>query len=187
MKDGAMKEHDAPTEPRWKTAGEPYLLTRDELIAELDQRGVRVTDRQLKSWATHGLLPPPIRRLPARATDGKPRALHPFWVIGFIPDLLGRLRAGHGIKKLVRYAQAQWDQWEKRESALLSYPSVGVDSEEQRQLYNAMSQAVYAYTKYYTQTTGQRILNGTINLSYENGHLHTIAIGGYRPGDENTD
>jgi hypothetical protein len=174
------------TEPRWKTAGEPYLLTRDELITELDQRGVHVSDRQLKLWATHGLLPPPIRRLPVGATDGKSRALHPFWVIGLIPDLLSRLRSGHGIKKLVPYAQGQWKEWTKRESALLTPPSIEFNSDEHDRLYDAMGQAVYDYAKYLTRATGRRVLEGTINLLYETGGWTTIAMKRYRPGDDDT-
>ena len=177
----------AGTEPRWKTIGPPYRLTRDEIIAELAQRGVRVTDRQLKLWATRGLLPPPERRLPRGATDGKPRALHPYWVVGLIPDMLVRMRSGHTIENLVGYTRSQWEQWERQESALLAHPSVDFSQSEEYQAFEAMNQALYSLSRYLSQTKGERFVSGEIELINETGASTRIPVRVYQPGDKDDD
>lgn len=83
-----MTEQDVTTEPRWKAAGPPYLLTRDELLQELHSSGYDLSERRLRDWATEQILPRPVHRLPAQATDGIARALYPAFMVAVIKDLL---------------------------------------------------------------------------------------------------
>jgi len=53
------------------------LITRDEVIARLRRRGVKVAARTLAHWESVGATPHPVRRW----RDGAPRALYPDWVV----------------------------------------------------------------------------------------------------------
>lgn len=111
-----MEEHEVASteqEPRWKTAGDPYLLTRAEVIDELAARGIQTTDRQLKRWATYGLLPSPIRRVPPGSPEGQPYALYPPWIIGVVKEILARLRTGRTIEDIKPEAPRMWKHWER--------------------------------------------------------------------------
>ena len=98
----------ADTEPRWKAAGRPYLLTRAELIDELAARGIQTTDRQLKSWATYGLLPSPIRGVPKNGSDRRYHSLYEPWIIGVVQEIYARLRSGRVIDDIQRHAPRIW-------------------------------------------------------------------------------
>ncbi len=76
------------TEPRWKMAGPPYLLTRDELLQEVHSFGYDLSDRRVRDWATQNIIPRPMHRLPAQATDGIARSLYPAFMVEVIKDLL---------------------------------------------------------------------------------------------------
>jgi len=65
-------------------APEPRLFTREELAAELAQRGVKATVADLRHWERVGALPHPVRR----GHRGATRAVYPEW---FVP-LVIRLR-----------------------------------------------------------------------------------------------
>ncbi len=77
------------------------LLSRDELLQELQERGVDVNARTLASWEGKGVLPRAVRRW----RDGGPAALYPEQAIGAV-EHLHRLRAEgmplQTIKPLVR-------------------------------------------------------------------------------------
>ncbi len=83
-----MESAPGKTEPRWKMAGPPYLLTRDELLQELRSSGYALSDRRLRDWATEHIIPRPRRRVPAQAPDRVPRVLYPSFMVAVIKDLL---------------------------------------------------------------------------------------------------
>jgi len=84
------KVESTPTQPqpRWKIAGAPYLLTRDELLQEVRSFGYDLSDRRVRDWVTQNIIPRPMRRLPAQATDGIARSLYPAFMVAVIKDLL---------------------------------------------------------------------------------------------------
>lgn len=64
----------------WMAPGTPEpteLITRDEVIDRLLQRGVKIAARTLAHWESIGATPRPVRRW----RDGAPRALYPDWVV----------------------------------------------------------------------------------------------------------
>ncbi len=83
-----MESAPGKTEPRWKRAGPPYLLTRDELLQELRSSGYALSDRRLRDWATEHIIPRPIRRVPAQAPDRVSHVLYPSFMVAVIKDLL---------------------------------------------------------------------------------------------------
>ncbi len=60
------------------------LITRDQLLAELERLGLEVNPRTLRHWEHAGVLPAPIRR----GRRGLTRALYPWWTV----DLVWRLK-----------------------------------------------------------------------------------------------
>jgi hypothetical protein len=75
----------------WMVPGTPEptdLITRDEVIERLHDRGVSVTPRTLANWESIGATPRPIRRW----RDGAPRALYPAWVVDIAAQVPGMLR-----------------------------------------------------------------------------------------------
>jgi hypothetical protein len=55
-------------------------LTREELVEQLSKVHVEMSARQMRSWASYGIIPPPTRRAPPGSVDGKARALYPPWM-----------------------------------------------------------------------------------------------------------
>ncbi len=110
-----MEEHEQTTTdnvPRWKAAGRPFLLTRDELLEELHRAGELVTEWQLKSWETYGILPQPERRTPPGAPTHTARVLYPVAMLPVIRTLVHRLRHGVSRKDLKRAMPALIDYWQ---------------------------------------------------------------------------
>ena len=107
-------------EPRWLAAGPPYLLTRDELIAELAARGFATSPRQLQSWVSYGVLPKPARRVPALADARVPRALYPAWLIPVLEELLGLAHQNQTIAQLKDQAPAIIAHWREKDAVLLA-------------------------------------------------------------------
>ncbi len=61
------------------------LITRDQVLATLERLGLRdISERTLRYWEDHGVLPAPIQRRHL----GKTRALYPWWMV----DLVWRLK-----------------------------------------------------------------------------------------------
>lgn len=87
---GTIASERAPDEqtPRWQRAGRPYLLTRDELIAELARRSFPIGEPQLRDWVSRGILPKPTRRIPPLAERRVARALYPAYLIPALEELL---------------------------------------------------------------------------------------------------
>jgi hypothetical protein len=174
----------ADTTPRWKRAGPPYLMTRAELIEELATWQYRVTDRQLKSWATYGLLPPPIRQVPPGATDGKPRALYRPWVIGAVMDLLARLRKGETVEDLKPIAPSLWKDWQEYEHGFLPadadrshLPRRGIPDE----LYDKLQDVVWACTKYLAEHQGKIATDVSLKMQFTKGPLFIYEFAPRKP------
>ena len=109
-----MKENEQVTttaEPRWKAAGPPYLLTRDELLSELHKLGYQMSDRQIRDWVTDKIIPRPTHRLPPGATDGIARALYPAWLLVVITKLLQEIDRGASRAEAQHLAQPLIEQW----------------------------------------------------------------------------
>lgn len=71
--------------PGWRTHHpDPPILTRAELLAELNQRGVTVTERRLRFWEAAGVLPRPMRSMHL----GKPQATYPDWHVDVVESLV---------------------------------------------------------------------------------------------------
>ncbi len=62
---------------------EPQLITREELLQEIHDATVDVSERILLSWESKGVLPRPVRRW----RDGAPRAFYPVWWIDIIREV----------------------------------------------------------------------------------------------------
>ncbi|MDP9470571.1 MAG: hypothetical protein M3Q71_07875 [Chloroflexota bacterium] len=75
----------------WLPAGapEPELLSRDEVLARLQERGVDVSSSDLRYWEYAGVLPRPIRRWHQGAT----RAVYPGFAVPLIADIRRRQRS----------------------------------------------------------------------------------------------
>ncbi|MDQ3540812.1 MAG: hypothetical protein M3440_09005, partial [Chloroflexota bacterium] len=58
-------------------APDPPLLSHDELIQELRNRGVEVTAATLEHWRRNGVVPRPVRR----HHNGKTRPTYPSWIV----------------------------------------------------------------------------------------------------------
>ena len=180
-----MNEQDVTTEPRWKTAGPPYLLTREELLDELHSRGTLITDRQLKSWVTYGLIPRPIRRVRPGTTDGRPHALFHLWTIGLIGEYWRRLHKGQTIEKLKEDTSWLREYWQQREHLFLPYIS---EQQEDRALLGSalggVAQAVWKITAHLLETTPVPVMRATLELQFEDGRFMRYALNPYPPDTE---
>jgi DNA-binding transcriptional MerR regulator len=76
----------------WLPEGQPEptkLVTRAELLAKLKERGLLVTERELRYWESTGALPEPIRQFRGPGTY----ALYPWWhhsIVLQVPTLRGQ-------------------------------------------------------------------------------------------------
>jgi hypothetical protein len=93
-----MDEEDLQELREW--VNNPPLMTREAVLAELHERGYQISERQLRSWVTYGILPRPIRRVPKGATDGVARALYPVWMVDVIAYLVHEMARGVSREKL---------------------------------------------------------------------------------------
>jgi hypothetical protein len=175
-------------EPRWKTAGEPYLLTRNELLTELREWVPGLTERQLCSWTSYGLLPPTTRNVPSGATDGVARALYPVWVIGLVRDLWKRTQGKQRtVEEIKSIAPILWKQWAKREHVFISdRVTREPDPILEERLSRAMQQAVADYTGYLAKTTGRLVTHATLDLYHEDATSRSIAFKPYAPDPDDS-
>lgn len=86
------------------------LITREQLVEELNRANVKMTARNLRHWEALGILPGPIRR----RHDGATRALYAPWVVrlgmiaaaaktfGSSPEKLGREMRGVAATVIVQ-------------------------------------------------------------------------------------
>lgn len=81
---------------------DPRLITREELLATLEQWGVETTRRRpieehtLRHWAKEGLIP----NATVEGEEGYQRALYPWWVADLIRQLRHYQDGGMGVERL---------------------------------------------------------------------------------------
>ncbi len=104
MSDQAQRE----TWRDWLPEGTPdppveELLTRDQVLAALQRRRVKVARTALESWEKHGILPCPVRRW----HDGAVRAIYPRWYPHLVQQLRSLQREGYPLAAIGRQLRAQ--------------------------------------------------------------------------------
>ncbi len=100
----------AATKPKRETwldllpddAPEPSLITRDELIGTLKDRGVDINEVTLVYWEKSGVLPRPVRRW----NTGAPRAMYPIYAIDTISYLRGLQAEGRTLDQIAPLVRA---------------------------------------------------------------------------------
>ncbi len=98
-------------QPRWRRAGSPYLLTRDELVAELRRRGSATTTRQIQFWVSCGIVPLPARGVAPLAPDRRRRALYPAYLLPVIEHLSNAADHDRSLAQLREEAPALIAKW----------------------------------------------------------------------------
>jgi hypothetical protein len=181
----ATEQANKSTKPRWWTAGPPYLLTRDELLDELHKRGLYISERQIRSWVSYGLLPKPIRRVPSGATDGVARALYPLWIIGVIGELYfstHNVQPKKTLQWLKKHTQKRIQRWEGQDASFI--PTTPRDQGKSAELEEAVIRAIRAYAEHFAQGMGRPIVQATAEILFANGSRITLDA---RPSAEKSD
>ena len=82
----------------WMPPGSPIpeLLSHDELLKALHDRGVDVSPVALEHWRKSGVLPRPVRRW----HNGAVRPVYPAWLIGAITHLRQLQEAGKSLEEI---------------------------------------------------------------------------------------
>ncbi len=82
----------------WMPPGSPMpeLLSHDELLKALHDRGVDVSPVALEHWRKSGVLPRPVRRW----HDGATRPVYPIWLVGAITHLRQLQEAGKSLEEI---------------------------------------------------------------------------------------
>ncbi len=146
------------------------LLSRDELLQELRDRGVDVNARTLASWEAKGTLPRAIRRW----RDGAPAALYPVQAVGAV-EHLRRLRAEgvplQTIKPLVR-------SWFRTRLAyeLITPEEIERNRERNRDHPWDMEEQLLAVATAHERRTGTKIVRVELRLFDEQGHPLTYSF-----------
>jgi hypothetical protein len=196
------KVESTPTQPqpRWKIAGAPYLLTRDELLQEVRSFGYDLSDRRVRDWVTQNIIPRPMHRLPAQATDGIARSLYPAFMIEVIKDLLeaelrDQVTTREALRQMapqrIQYWQARYgDNPEVKEitpststfsgGATIQIPisagtlvaSATVSPAPARRLQHA----VWGYASRFAERNSSRVIEATLTLQTEDGTVVCIPI-----------
>ena len=173
------------TQPRWYTAGAPYLLTRDELVDELEKRQIHVTARQIRSWVSYGLLPKPIRRVPLGASDGIARALYPISTIGIIQKVLIGMSVGQSIEHLKQHVPVWIEQWDEEDKSFI--PTLPRDPAKTAELERAAVEALRTYANHYAQGLGRTLVNAMSRMVFSDGTHHQIFVWPKPPWEEDED
>lgn len=99
----AVTDHDQQVDidvvQAWAVDALAPAITREELVDNL--RSVfkeEVTERQLRSWVSYGVIPAPVRRAPDGG--GRARALYPRWMLHVILGLMRAIAKGATIADL---------------------------------------------------------------------------------------
>ena len=183
-----MESAPGKTEPRWKMAGPPYLLTRDELLQELRSSGYALSDRRLRDWATEHIIPRPRRRVPAQAPDRVPRVLYPSFMVAVIKDLLdaesSRQTTREELRQMapqrIQYWQARYgDNPEVKEGATIPIPiSTGtlVSPPPGPAPAQRLRLAVWGHAARVAERNAIRVTEATLTLKTEDGTVITIPI-----------
>ncbi len=72
------------------------MLTRDELVAELNQLDIAVTARDLIYWQTRGAIPYPVRQ----KRHGSSVAVYPQWMVNTIHQLRSLQEQGYKLREI---------------------------------------------------------------------------------------
>ncbi len=162
------------TEPRWVTAGPPYLLTRDELVDELEKRRLNVTARQVRAWVSYGLIPKPIRRVPSGSSDSLARALYPISTIRLIQKILIGMSVGQSIEHLKQRAPVWIEEGKEEDSSFI--PTIPRDHAKTAELERAAVDALRAYAQHYGQGLGHSLVKATSEMVFGGGNHHRLYI-----------
>jgi hypothetical protein len=168
------KHETESTEPRWVAAGPPYLLTRDELVDELQKRRLNVTDRQIRSWVSYGLLPKPILRVPLGAPTGRGqvRALYPITNIGIIQDILNGIRVGWTTERIKERTNERIARWKDKEDEFVPVGPMNYDV--RKDLEQAAVQAIRDYAEHIARTRGRSIVKATAEIVLSDGQHQKV-------------
>ncbi len=188
------------TEPRWKMAGPPYLLTRDELLQEVHSFGYDLSDRRVRDWATQNIIPRPMHRLPAQATDGIARSLYPAFMVEVIKDLLeaelrDQVTTREALRQMapqrIQYWQARYgDNPEVKEippstSTFSGGATIPIPISAGRLVASGtvspaparrLQHAVWGYASRFAERNSSRVTGATLTLQTEDGTAVTIPI-----------
>lgn len=89
----------------WENPNEPEpkdVLTRDELVGQLQRWREDVTERDLRLWEYRQLLPRPIRR----SHRGAVRVVYPPWFPPLVRQVRRLQRRGHSLEQIKRRTRA---------------------------------------------------------------------------------
>ena len=159
---------------------EPVLVPREQLLNDLHTRGFNVTEWQLRSWATYGVLPHPIRRAPSGAPDGKARAMYPPWMAGVIEGMLIEKAKGRSRDELRDIVRSRM-----KTHQLLAQGVRDDEAERQRRpphprIPRALQRAVWDYVDRIAAQTGKPIhdvkLHVKLDFMDEEGYVDWIDI-----------
>lgn len=106
-----VTEAPPPPLPRWRRAGPPWLLTREELVDELQHAQIDVSGRQIQRWVSAGVLPKPIRQVPRSGPGNKAKALYPQWLLYVLFDLHHQAPPGATMAELKQVANQSIHTW----------------------------------------------------------------------------
>ncbi len=79
-----------------KDVADPPLVTRAELIRDLDERRADVAERTLRTWENLGIVPRPVRRMHA----GTVQALYPDWFVHLVIFIRGLRAQNHSLQQI---------------------------------------------------------------------------------------
>ena len=88
----------------WLPEGQPeppQLITRAELVEQLQLEGVNVPERTLTFWESAGVLPRPVRRW----RDGSPKALYPLHWQELVQMVRSWQDDGHALQEISEYVR----------------------------------------------------------------------------------
>ena len=180
-----------PPPPRWDVSGPPYQFTREELIDILKTAGYELSERQLRSWATYGLIPRPERRLPPGATDGIARAVYPKYVVPLLQTLLQFARDGASMAELKAQAPKYERMFSRGAGADDMSPELGTNPpiaymttagkqvtpvHTWKRGLRGIERAIETYATRFEEQNGVKLSRATLTLHTQDGHEFTIGF-----------
>ncbi len=174
-----------------ETTNERPLVTREQLLTMLGHvYGHEMSERQLRSWAAYGILPPPIRQRPPGKAQGKARALYPLYMVRVLNDLLDEALDGATIAELKERAPAIIARHAAPRPAnngsTLPPEDQASTAEERRRLRVplALRRAAWDYAERYRAQDGQPIAVADVEQRAENGAEWRVSL--RPPSDHDT-
>ena len=178
-----MDKQGVTTEPQWKTAGPPYLLTQGELIQELQARGLDMSERRLRDWSAGKIIPRPPRRLPPGATDSIARVSYPAWMVEVLHDLIHLRNEGAALAELKRVAPERIHYWqqrsgdapqvrdavERRRTSTGSTPAFPATVAARPHIPRRLQLAIWGYAARLAERNSIKLVDATLTLTTEDG------------------